>query len=192
MAALKVLIVDETGDGRVVLEALTEAGCDGVCLALAGLDVNAIIETTTPDAVVFCLCQPTQALLEMIAELNEKHPLPVILFAEAQEDDVTDRVIEAGVSAYVVDGLDIKRIKSIIDIALARFRERQALTRALAETRAQLAERKLIERAKGLLMKTQGLDEDGAYSLLRKLAMDSHRPLAEVAKALLAQAGKVR
>jgi response regulator NasT len=91
----------------------------------------------------------------------------------------------AGVSAYVVDGLDPARVKSIIDVACARFEEFQRLRAALAEANLRLAERKVVERAKGVLMKARGLSEDEAYRALRRMAMDRNRRLAEVAQALV-------
>ena len=90
--------------------------------------------------------------------------------------------MRAGVAAYVVDGLDPARVKSIVDVACARFEEFQSLRTELADTRSKLAERKTVERAKGLLMKSRGVDEERAYQMLRKLAMDRGKPLAEVAK----------
>jgi response regulator NasT len=97
--------------------------------------------------------------------------------------------IEAGVSAYVVDGLAPERIKPVIDTAIARFSIVRQMRNELAETRRALEERKVIDRAKGLLMKAKGIDEDAAYALLRKTAMDQGRKVADVAEALVTAAG---
>jgi response regulator NasT len=104
------------------------------------------------------------------------------MFASDDAPDTLRDVMRAGVAAYIVDGLDPTRVKSIVDVACARFEEYQRLRDELAATRLKLSERKLVERAKGLLMKSRGLDEDGAYAALRKLAMDRGKPLADIAR----------
>jgi len=93
--------------------------------------------------------------------------------------------VRAGVSAYVVDGLDAARVKAVIDVAVARFEDFQDLREQLAEANLKLAERKLVERAKGILMKARGLDEEAAYRLMRKFAMDRKLKLGEVARQLI-------
>jgi response regulator NasT len=95
---------------------------------------------------------------------------------------------KAGVSAYVVDNLDMARLKPIIDVAIARFESHQSVKQELAAATRKLSERKVVERAKGILMKTRGLSEDEAYAALRKLAMERAQPLAKVAGDLLAMA----
>jgi len=110
-----------------------------------------------------------------------------VMFAEEGDDTGSiERAMRAGVSAYIVDGLNPARVKTIVDVAVARFREFQALRRELEETRSQLADRKQIDRAKGLLMKQRGLDEQQAYHAMRKMAMDRGQRLAEVAANIIA------
>jgi two-component system, response regulator / RNA-binding antiterminator len=118
--------------------------------------------------------------------LNRDNPHPVVMFAAEGDTDAIERAVRAGVSAYVVDGLNPARVKTILDVAVARFREYQALRRELQETRTQLADRKQIDRAKGLLMKHRDMDEEQAYRAMRKMAMDRGQRLAEVANNIIA------
>jgi response regulator NasT len=104
------------------------------------------------------------------------------MFAERSDQETTENAIRAGVSAYVVDGLNPDRLKPLVEVAIARFREFQALRQELAETRSKLAERKVIEKAKGLLMQKKQLNEQEAYQALRKMAMDRNQRLGEVAQ----------
>jgi response regulator NasT len=112
-------------------------------------------------------------------------PRPVVMFASDGTPETIRAATRAGVSAYVVDGLDEKRIKAIVDVAVARFDELQDLRGQLAQANSKLAERKLIERAKGLLMKSRGLDEEAAYAALRKAAMDRSLKVAEIAQRIV-------
>jgi response regulator NasT len=107
------------------------------------------------------------------------------MFAEESDRDTIQAAVRAGVSAYVVDGFSHRRLRAVMDLAIARFREYQALRQELEEAYAKLADRKDIERAKGILMARRGLDEDAAYRLLRKMAMDRNKKIGEVARSLL-------
>jgi response regulator NasT len=121
-----------------------------------------------------------------MAILHRDNPRPVVMFAEEGDSGTIERAVRAGVSAYVVDGLNPSRVKPIVDVAIARFREFQALRQELQETRSQLADRKQIDRAKGLLMKHRGLDEQEAYAAMRKMAMDRGQKMGEVANNIIA------
>jgi response regulator NasT len=118
--------------------------------------------------------------------LNQDQPKPIVLFAERSDDETIAAAMRAGVSAYVVDALNPKLLKSIMQVAIARFREFQALRRELEETRTKLAERKLIDKAKGLLMQHKSLSEQDAYQALRKLAMDRNQRIGDVARNVIA------
>jgi response regulator NasT len=112
----------------------------------------------------------------------------VIIFAQEGDAESIRHAMKAGVAAYVVDGLETARLKPIVEVAVARFEEEQALRRELAETTQKLSERKLVERAKGILMHKRGLAEEEAYRALRKLSMDRGRSLAEVSRDLIEMA----
>jgi response regulator NasT len=113
-------------------------------------------------------------------------PRPIVMFTQDREGAMIREALKAGVSAYVVDGLSVERIRPIMDVAVARFEQSQALRQELEEARASLTERKVIERAKGILMKQRACSEEEAYRLLRKAAMDGNKRLAEVAEQLIA------
>ena len=115
-------------------------------------------------------------------------PLPVVLFTEDDNRSIIQQAVRAGVSAYIVDGLDQHRLGSILDVAVARFQETGRLHQELAETRASLADRKNVERAKGILMKQRGIDEPAAYHALRKMAMDKNLRIGQAAENVIAVA----
>jgi response regulator NasT len=121
-------------------------------------------------------------VLEHLVFVSQHTPRPVVMFASDGAPETIRAATRAGVSAYVVDGLDAGRIKAIVEAAVARFEDFQALRSQLAEANLRLSERKLVERAKGLLMKSRGLDEEAAYTALRKMAMDRKLKLADVAQ----------
>ena len=188
MATLNVLVVDEF-DSELLLEAsLRLHGCEVVTLKLKELDVMKIVQTLNPDVVVLNLYAPNEAVLRTIVDINQNCSLPVVIFAEDQQTETINKVIKAGVSAYIVDGLEPKRIKFIIDIAIARFKEQQALKDELKKTKTQLEDRKLMDRAKAILIKSQGYTEDQAYHALRKLAMDRNIAIGEMAKNVISMA----
>ncbi|OAI03741.1 ANTAR domain-containing response regulator [Methylomonas methanica] len=188
MAALNVLVVDEFDSEPLLETSLRQHGCEVVTLKLKELDMMQIVRTLNPDVVVLNLYAPNEAVLRTIVDINQNCSLPVVIFAEDQQTETINKVIKAGVSAYIVDGLDPKRIKSIIDIAIARFKEQQALKEELKKTKTQLEDRKLVDRAKAILIKSQGYTEDQAYHALRKLAMDRNIAIGEMAKNVISMA----
>ncbi|WP_026600805.1 ANTAR domain-containing response regulator [Methylomonas sp. 11b] len=188
MAALNVLVVDEFDSEPLLETSLRQHGCEVVTLKLKELDMMQIVQTLNPDVVVLNLYAPNEAVLRTIVDINQNCSLPVVIFAEDQQTETINKVIKAGVSAYIVDGLDPKRIKAIIDIAIARFKEQQALKDELKKTKTQLEDRKLVDRAKAILIKSQGYTEDQAYHALRKLAMDRNIAIGEMAKNVISMA----
>ncbi|MGR9116151.1 MAG: ANTAR domain-containing response regulator [Gammaproteobacteria bacterium] len=188
MDALKVLIIDEIQADKQLEETLDKYGYEVACLPLQSLDIAGIALSLLPDIIVLNLYSPTQAILSAILDINHSHSVPVIMFAEDQDTETITRVIKAGISAYIVDGYEAKRIKAIIDIAVARFKEHQSLKIELEKTKTKLEERKLVDRAKGILIKSQGFSEDEAYHALRKLAMDRNIAIGEMAKNVISMA----
>ena len=128
---------------------------------------------------------PSRDVLEHLCVLSQSSPRPIVMFTRDDAQASIREAVRSGVSAYVVDGLDPERVKSIVDVAVARFEEFQSLRAQLAEANLRLEERKLVERAKGLLMKSRGWDEETAYGALRKLAMDRKLRLGQVAQQLI-------
>jgi response regulator NasT len=143
------------------------------------------IEEVRPDVIVIDMDSPTRDVLEHLVFVSQHTPRPVVMFASDAAPETIRAATRAGVSAYVVDGLDKNRIEAIVEAAVARFEQYHALRAELAEANLKLAERKLVERAKGLLMKTRSLDEDAAYAALRKMAMDRKLKLVDAAQRVI-------
>jgi response regulator NasT len=146
----------------------------------------ALVKEITPDIVIFNLDTPSKKLLADLQTLSQQSPLPVIMFASEGNIDTINQAINAEVSAYIVDGFQHNRVNSIINVAIARFKHQQSLKNALEEACAKLEDRKQIDRAKAILIKTQNFTEDEAYHTLRKLAMDRNITLGEMAKNVIA------
>lgn len=146
------------------------------------------IRDRDPDIVLVDITSPSRDMLEELTMASGPMERPVAMFVDRSDDGLTKAAIEAGVSAYVVDGLRPDRIKPIIDAAIARFHMFQQMRAELDAAKRALEERKLIDRAKGILMKARGIDEEEAYSLMRKTAMAQGRKLAEVAESLVTAA----
>ena len=142
----------------------------------------ALIKEISPDIIIFNLDTPSSKLLADLQTLNNQSPLPVIMFTSDGNVDTINQAIKAEVSAFIVDSLGHNRIKGIINVAIARFKHQQCLNNALEEARSKLEDRKQIDRAKAILIKTQNFTEDEAYHTLRKLAMDRNISLGEMAK----------
>ena len=145
-----------------------------------------LIKEIVPDIIIFNLDTPSKKLLTDLQTLNQQAPLPVVMFASDGNVDTINKAIKAEVSAYIVDGLELNRINTIITVAIARFKYQQSVNNALEEARAKLEDRKQIDRAKAILIKTQNFNEDEAYHTLRKLAMDRNITLGEMAKNVIA------
>jgi len=139
-----------------------------------------------PDMVIIACESPDRDMLEALQVANESVPRPVVMFVDRSDANSTAKAVEAGVAAYIVDGFNPKRMSSVLTVAAQRFAMMQSLRNDLNKARADLAARKTIDRAKGILMKSRNLSEDEAYKLLRKHAMDTGRPIHAVAADLLA------
>ena len=184
---LRVLLIDRSPGRAAILErALKDAGY-AVAAKLAGVtNLYNEVERIEPDVIIIDLESPDRDMLEQMREISRDRPKPVVMFAEDDDSDTIRQAVKAGVSAYVVDGLSAKRVKPLMEVAIARFREYQALREELLHAKVSLAERKVVEKAKGLLMRRRGMSEDEAYKALRKMAMDGNKRLAEVAENILA------
>lgn len=190
---LRILLVDEDPDRATILaEALRDQGYDLVA-QLPPRELSAKrVQELTPDVVIVDMGSPSRDTIDSMRQINADQPRPIVMFVDQSDEGMIEQAMQAGVSAYVIDGLNIRRVKPIVDVAIARFREFQALREELKKTKATLDERKIIERAKGLLMKERKLSEEEAYAALRKLAMDRQQKLVDVAEALIAFADVLR
>ena len=186
---LSILIIDESR-ARVteLCAALVLAGHSVAAVLPSVLDLGEQIEMLRPDVILIETESPSRDTLEHLALLNRDLPRPLIVLTPDGDVDVMRAAFKAGVSAYVVDALDLARLKPIVDVAILRFEEHQALKLQLADAQKKLSDRKLIEKAKGILMKSRKLDEEQAYAALRSFAMERAQPLGKAASDVVAMA----
>jgi len=147
-----------------------------------------LIGAKDPDVIIVDMDAPGRDTLESLAFVQSRIPRPIVMFAQDEGPDTIRRAVQAGVSAYVVDGIQPRRVRPIIEAAIARFERFRALETELVKTRGQLAERKVIDKAKGLIMSQKGVSEEEAYQAMRRLAMRSNRRVVEVAEGIIAAA----
>ena len=186
---LRILIIDESrARASELCAGLAMAGHQVAAVLPSALDLTAQIESIRPDVILIETESPSRDTLENLAVMNREMPRPVVLLTQDSDAAVMRAAFKAGVSAYIVDNLDLARLKPIVDVAIARFEEHQDLKQELAAATRKLSERKVVEKAKGILMKTRGLDEDQAYAALRKLAMERAQPIGKVAGDLVEMA----
>ena len=186
------MIVDEVVERAEVLQqALENAGYDVIAYVSSTLDLHRQVAARQPDIVIIDTDSPDRDTLENICVVSRDEPRPVVMFTHDGDSEKIRAATLAGVSAYVVDGMAAERIGPIIDAAVARFEQFHALKRELDEIEEKLADRKVIERAKGLLMKSRNLSEEEAYRALRKQAMQTNSRLATVAQQVVAIAGLI-
>ncbi|CUA89373.1 ANTAR domain-containing response regulator [Chelatococcus daeguensis] len=189
-ASLAILVIDENRIRASIIEAgLREAGHDNVTLVHDVTGIARRIAEINPDVIVIDLENPNRDMLENMFQLSRAVKRPIAMFVDRSDQASIEAAVEAGVSAYVVDGLKQERVKPILDMAISRFNAFARLSRELEEARSELADRKLVERAKGILMKSRGMTEEAAYALLRKTAMNQNRKIAEIAQSLVTAAG---
>ena len=154
--------------------------------------VGAYIVDEDPDVIFIDLENPNRDVLEQMFQVSRSVRRPIAMFVDHSETDMIKAAVEAGVGAYVVDGLRKERVKAILDMAVSRFNAFNALREELERARLALNERKVIERAKGILMREKGLTEDSAYGLMRKAAMNESRRVAEIAQAVITATGLLK
>ncbi len=180
---LKILVVGETDAmAGMMIESLQQAGHVPVGSISPADDIVSNVNAGNVDVVIAYMEQTNLAFMNQIYMLNQETPRPVIIFTEKSESELIKGAVQAGVSAFVVDGYSHHRIGPILELAVARFREERSLRDELQETKTRLDERKVIEKAKGIIMSKRHLDEDDAYKALRKLAMDRNQKIADVAR----------
>ncbi|GGH13045.1 two-component system response regulator [Alsobacter metallidurans] len=185
----RIVIIDQSPVRRAILaEGLREGGYTDV-IHLEGTErmVERIV-ATEPDVIVIDLESPSRDVLEQMFQVSRAVPRPVAMFVDQSDTAMINAAIDAGVSAYVVDGLRKDRVKPILDMCISRFNAFSRLRGELEQAKSQLADRKVIDRAKGILMKAKGVTEEEAYALLRKTAMNDKKKLAEIAQSVVTAA----
>jgi two-component system, response regulator / RNA-binding antiterminator len=186
---LRVLLVDERADrARDLARALEDAGCQVVAQLVGAVDLHATLRTVQPDLVIVDMDSPDRDTLEDMQRITSEQPRPIVMFVDESDSESIRTAVRAGVAGYVVKGASPERIRPVLEVACARFEYLQALESELARAQSDLAERKLIEKAKGILMEKRGWSEDVAFSMLRKMAMNQGVRLVEVARHVLAAA----
>jgi response regulator NasT len=186
---IRIALVDEKPERSDDLErALVAEGYSVLARLSGGGGLRARIAELAPDVIIVDMQSPDRDVLEDMQRLQSETPRPIVMFVDQSDSDSIQAAVRAGVSAYVVDGLRSRSVRPIVEVAIARFRAFQALRDELDAARESLEERKLVERAKGILMSRRGVSEAEAYRLLRRAAMDRQQKLVEVARHLIAMA----
>jgi len=187
--SLSILVIDDNAIRASIIEAgLREAGHASVRVITDIEDVARRIGEIAPDVVIIDLENPNRDVLEHFFALSRTIKRPIAMFVDKSDPAEIEAAVDAGVSAYVVDGLRKDRIKPILDMAIVRFRAFSRLQNELDAARSELQGRKVIDKAKGILMTSRGLSEDAAYSLLRTTAMNQNRKIVEIAQAVVTAA----
>ncbi len=187
--ALSILVIDDNRiRASIIEEGLREAGHTAVQVIIDIDDVARRIEQIAPDVVIIDLENPNRDVLEHFFALSRALQRPIAMFVDKSDPSSIEAAVDAGVSAYVIDGLRKDRVKPILDMAIVRFRAFSRLRDELEQARSELQGRKLVDKAKGILMKTRGLSEDEAYALLRTTAMNQNRKIVEIAQSLITAA----
>lgn len=176
----------------VIQDALVEAGHVRVTIVAAVQALARRVEEADPDVIVFDVRNPDGGAIGRLFRLCQAVQRPVAMFVDQSDAETMQAAIDAGVSAYVVDGLHKERVKSIVDLAIARFNAVSALRSELAETKQALADRKSLDRAKAILMRARSIGEDEAHHLIRRAAMRENRRMADVARSIVTAASMIR
>ncbi len=182
----KIVIVDESPIRAAILEeGLRDAGFTQVVHISEMQSLLARIDAVDPEIILIDLENPSRDVLEAMFQVSRAVKRPIAMFVDQSDSASIQASVEAGVSAYIVDGLKKERIKPILDLCVSRFNAFAKLQEELERTKSQLEDRKIIERAKGILMKVKGLTEDEAYVLLRSTAMREKKKIGEIAQSII-------
>ena len=184
---LQIAIVDDSPIRAAILEGgLREAGYTNV-VRIEGTANNLLarISAVDPDVILIDLENPSRDVLEQMFQVSRIVKRPVAMFVDQADSASIQASVDAGVSAYIVDGLKKERIKSILDLCISRFNAFSRLQTELEQTKNALEDRKVIDRAKGILMKRKNMSESDAYDLLRRTAMNENKKIAEIAQSVI-------
>ena len=183
---LRVMLVDDTQkDVSLLKEALDVAGYEVVAEERSPATLLERVGAVRPDVIIIDTDSPSRDVLEQVVIVSRDDPRPIVMFTDDANNDTIQAAIKAGVTAYIVAGMQPERLKPILEVAQARFEADRALRDELKTAQGRLAERKIIEKAKGVVMQQKQISEDDAYRLMRKLAMDRNVTLLELAQQLL-------
>ena len=184
---LRILLINDTSrTGGRLRSALSEAGFEVIDESGLTIDLPARVEAVRPDVVLIDTESPSRDVMEQVVIVTRDQPRPIVMFTDEHDPGVMRQAIRAGVSAYIVEGIHAQRLQPILDVAMARFESDQVLRSQLHARDQQLAERKRIELAKGMLMKMKSCNEEDAYTLMRRQAMSRQQKLIQVAEQIIA------
>ena len=188
-ASLKIVIVDKNPIRAAILgDGLREAGHVQVVHIDETAHLLARVYALDPDVILIDLENPSRDVLEQMFQVSRAVKRPVAMFVDQSDAASIEAAVDAGVSAYIVGGLRKDRVKNILDLCISRFNAFSRLQNELDRTRNALEERKVIDRAKGILMKVKSLSEESAYGLLRKTAMNGNKKIVEVSQSVITAA----
>ncbi|QRG06519.1 ANTAR domain-containing protein [Xanthobacter dioxanivorans] len=191
--SLRIVIVDESPVRAAILEeGLKEAGFENVLRIGSRNNLLERIYAIDPDVILIDLEDPSRDTIEQMFQVSREVKRPVAMFVDQTDSKTIEDAIEAGVASYVVDGLRKDRVKPILETTISRFRAFARLKAELEEAKTQLEERKVIDRAKMLLMKMKGIDEETAYGLLRRTAMNEKKRIMDIAQSIITAAELLR
>jgi two-component system, response regulator / RNA-binding antiterminator len=186
---LSILVVDENRSRASIIEdALREAGYVRVHIVHEFTGLVRCIEDTMPDVIVIDIQNPNRDALESLFQVSRSVQRPIAMFVDHSDTSMIEAAVDAGVSAYIVDGLKKERVKPILDMAIIRFKAFAKLRGERDDAKRALEDRKVIDRAKGILMKQRGIDEPAAYDLMRRAAMLENKRLVDIAQSLVTAA----
>jgi len=186
---LKILVIDEDPVRAAILkEGLSDAGYLRVEWIPDTSSLYMRITALDPDVVLIGLENPNRDVLEQMFQVSREVKRPIAMFVDQSDTAMITASVDAGVSAYIVDGLKKERIKSILDMTISRFNAFSRLQSELDDTKSELEERKVIDRAKGILMKQKGIGEQEAYALLRRTAMNNKKKISDIAVSVVTAA----
>ena len=186
---LRVLLVDARADrARDLARALEHAGCQVVAQLVGAVDLHETLRAVQPDLVIVDMDSPDRDTLEDMQRITSEQPRPIVMFVDESDSESIRSAVRAGVAGYVVKGASPERIRPVLEVAVARFEQFQALKSELTRAQSDLAERKIVEKAKGILMAKRGWSEEEAFQMLRKMAMNQGMRLVEVARHVISAA----
>ena len=191
--SLRILLVDQNADRAAILEeGLRDAGCRDITIVREMHSLMRRILEVDPDVIFIDLENPNRDVLEQMFQVSRSVRRPIAMFVDQADTESIHRAVQSGVGAYVVDGLHRDRVKTILDTAVGHFNTFNKLREELERANQALEDRKLIERAKGILMKERGINESDAYGLLRTAAMNENRRVIDVARGVVSAAGLIK
>ena len=183
---LTVMVADEDERrGLLLAGALNASGYKVVAQVGAGAYLPTHVADARPDVILINTDSPSRDTLEQLTTIRRDQPRPVVMFADDEAADTIRAAVHAGVSTYMTRGISATRVEPVIELAIAHFREHQSLRDELAATRATLEDRKLLDQAKGILMRRRGCDEPEAFALIRKAAMDQKKRIGQIARDII-------